>query len=61
MVFQCNVLKSDSCVQTQQKGPFAQLNKCPEFCNYMKYTYLSSMKQVMVLSGICSCHYTWQH
>ena len=62
VVFQCNVLKYNSCVQTQHKWPFAQLKKCPELLHYIKYTCPSSMKQAMVFSGIrlwCQC--TWQH
>ena len=61
-VFQWNVLKYDSCAQTQHKWRFAQLKKCPEFRNYIKYTCASSIKQGMVLSGIRPwCQYTWQH
>ena len=62
VVFQCTVLKYNSCVQTQHKWPFAQLKKYPEFRHYIKYTCPSSMKQAMVLSGISSwCQHTWKH
>ena len=49
-VLQCNVLKYDSYVQMQHKGPFAQLKKCPKFCHYIKYTW--QHKQV-----ICKLHF----